>query len=91
MFCENRAVHEIMSKNMVEPEKTQTIWRLRVAYWISTPTRARTHTQKYVIFTAFHGIGGFVNAAVLYVKRGGAQTSHWAVNGYLILSSFTHR
>ena len=66
---ENRAVYEIMSKVMAEPERPQmTIWR-RVACWTSratraqayararepTPKRARahTHTQKYIILLAF--------------------------------------
>ena len=44
-FSENHAVSEIMSKNLVEPERTQTIWRLRVAYWISKPTRAWRHAR----------------------------------------------
>ena len=48
-----------MPKNMVAPERTQTIRRMRVAFWISkgtqeqahahtrmqSPTRARTHTE----------------------------------------------
>jgi hypothetical protein len=42
-FFENRAVYEIMSKNMVELERPQTIWRLRVAYWVSKDTRAQAH------------------------------------------------
>jgi hypothetical protein len=44
-FSKNRAVYEIVSTNMVEPERTQTIWRLRVAYWISKPTRAKEHAR----------------------------------------------
>ena len=32
-----------MSKNMVEPERTETIWLLHLAYWISKPTRAQAH------------------------------------------------
>jgi hypothetical protein len=58
-FSKNRSVYEIMSKNMEEPKRTQTIWRLRVAYWITKqskhtpvlvhphplPTRARAHTH----------------------------------------------
>ena len=40
-FSKNRAVYEIKSKNIVKPERTQTIWRLCVAYWISKPTRAQ--------------------------------------------------
>jgi hypothetical protein len=43
IFKKNRAVYEIMSKNVVEPERPQiTIWR-RVAYWVSKATRAQTH------------------------------------------------
>ena len=34
-----------MSKNMVEAERTQTIWRLGVAYWISKSTRVQTHAR----------------------------------------------
>ena len=45
LFSENRAVYEIMSKNMSEPERTQTIWRLRVAYWISKCTRSQVHAR----------------------------------------------
>ena len=53
-----------MPKNIVEEERAQTISRLRVAYWISKPTRAQAHaharappsphTQKYVLLIAFH-------------------------------------
>ena len=54
---------------MVEPERTQTIWHLRVACWIikqphtptlmHPPTHARAHMQKYVILIAFNGNNGF--------------------------------
>ena len=46
-FSENHAVYEIMSKNVVEPEATNdvTIWRIRVACWISEATR--THALAY--------------------------------------------
>jgi hypothetical protein len=41
---ENRAIYEIMSKNVMEPERPQmTTWR-RVACWISEATRAQVHT-----------------------------------------------
>jgi hypothetical protein len=38
-----------MSKNMVQPEGPQPIWRIRVACWISKATRAkaRAHTSTY--------------------------------------------
>ena len=38
---ENRVVYDIMSKNMVEPERTQKMLRPRVSYWISKPTHAQ--------------------------------------------------
>jgi hypothetical protein len=38
-FFENRAVCEIMWKNMVEPDRPQmTIWRMRIACWIPNAT-----------------------------------------------------
>jgi hypothetical protein len=60
---ENRAVYEIISRNMVEPERPQmTIWQ-HVSRWISKTTLAQAHTlalapirantQKYVILIAF--------------------------------------
>ena len=29
----------------MQPERTQTIWRPRLAYWISKPTRAQAHAR----------------------------------------------
>ena len=44
-FSDNRSANEIMSKNMVEPEKPyMTIWR-RVACWISKATRVQAHAR----------------------------------------------
>ena len=43
-FSQNRTVYEIMSKNVVEPERTQTIWRQRVIYIISEQAHACAHT-----------------------------------------------
>ena len=62
-FSENRAVYEIMSKNVAEPERPQmTVWR-RVAFYISKATHPQahdrahapttTHTQIYVLLIAF--------------------------------------
>ena len=43
-FFENRAVYEIMWKNIVERGRPQmTIWRMRIAYRI--PKGTNTHTQ----------------------------------------------
>jgi len=40
---ENRAVYEIMWKNMVEPDGSQmTIWRMYIACWITKA--AKTHS-----------------------------------------------
>jgi hypothetical protein len=32
-FSGNRAIHEILWKYMVEPERPQVTWRMRIAYW----------------------------------------------------------
>ena len=65
MFCkflpENRAIYEKISKNMMEPERPQTIWSMRFAWRIharkhtSAPMHphTHTHTDQYVIITAF--------------------------------------
>jgi len=48
---ENRAVYEIMRKNIVQLVRTQmTIWRMWIACWI--PKAKNTHSE-YAIFIAF--------------------------------------
>ena len=48
---ENRAVYELMWKNMVQPERPQMKkWRLRIACWIPKATHARSD---YAIRIAF--------------------------------------
>jgi hypothetical protein len=43
-FFENRAVYEIMWKNILGWDKSQmTIWRMRIACWL--PKTTNTHTQ----------------------------------------------
>jgi hypothetical protein len=50
-FFENRAVYEIMWRNIVDLGRPQmTIWRMRIACWI--PKATNTHSQ-YVILIAF--------------------------------------
>ena len=44
-FSNYRAVFDIMSKNMVEPERPQTISRMHVTCWISKATRAQTRPR----------------------------------------------
>ena len=82
-FFENLAVYEIISKNLVEPGRPQTIWRMRVACWMCKATRAQAHgrapththvlthacTHKYVRLAAFPGQQYFVNAPRYYVMR----------------------
>jgi len=49
-FFENRAVYDIMWKNVVERGRPQmTIWRMRIACWI--PVAINTHSE-YVILIA---------------------------------------
>jgi hypothetical protein len=50
-FFENRAVYERMWKNIVERGRPQTtIWRMRIACWITKATNIHSH---YVILIAF--------------------------------------
>jgi hypothetical protein len=45
-FSEDCALYEITSKNVVEPERPQmTIWRMRVACWISKATCAQARAS----------------------------------------------
>jgi hypothetical protein len=37
-FSENRAVYEIMWKNVVEADRQMTVWRMRIACWIPKAT-----------------------------------------------------
>ena len=54
VFSRKSCLNEIMLTNVVEPERPQkTIWRIRVACWISKATRAHTHTENYIIPIAF--------------------------------------
>ena len=46
----NRAVYEIMCKNLVELGRPQIIWRMRIACWV---TKATDTPSEYVIFIAF--------------------------------------
>jgi len=54
---ENRAIHEIMRKNIVEPDRPQmTIWRIRFASWILKDTN--THSE-YIVLFLFHTNNGY--------------------------------
>jgi len=51
LFKENRAVYEIMRKNIVQPDRPEvTVRRMRIACWILKATN--THSE-YAIFVAF--------------------------------------
>jgi hypothetical protein len=44
-FSENRAVYEIMGRNIVVPDRLQMIiWRMCVTGWIRQAANTRTHT-----------------------------------------------
>jgi len=44
-FPENRAVYEIMCKNIAELRRPQmTIWRMRISWWKTKATHTHTHT-----------------------------------------------
>jgi hypothetical protein len=59
-FFENRAVYEIIWKNMVHTGGSQmTIWRRRIACWI--PTATNPHSE-YVIRIAFRCKNGSTKA-----------------------------
>jgi len=57
IFFLNHAVYEIMWRNIVQPGRPDmTIWRMRIAYWISKDTHTHTHTHthsQHVILLAF--------------------------------------
>jgi hypothetical protein len=54
IFNENRAVYEIMWKNIVQPDRPQmTIWRMRIACWIpkATNTDSRVSNTNWISTT----------------------------------------
>jgi len=66
MFIENRAVYEIMWKNIAKPERPQTkIWRVRIACCISRATD--THSECVIQFV--HCNNGCMNVLQCYVIR----------------------
>ena len=52
-FFENRAIYEIMWKNMVQRGRPQvTIWRMCIAYWKTKATHIHTNCTTYCFSTA---------------------------------------
>ena len=67
LFPEDRAVYELMWKNVVEPDRPQmTIRRMRCACWI--PKATDTHSE-YVILGAFRRQQCLRGRAQCYVIR----------------------
>ena len=67
MFFENRAIYEIMWKNIVEPDRVHTtIWRMCIECRICEATH--THSD-YAIRIACHCNNGCTNAPQCYVIR----------------------
>jgi len=83
LFLKNRAVYEIMCKNMVEPDRPQmTIWRMCITCWIHKATDI--HSQ-YLL--PFHCNNGCTNTARCYVIRTLAVlfnniANSWSFYGY---------
>ena len=44
-FFENRADYDIMAENIVELERPQAIWRMRVSCLINKATHVKAHTR----------------------------------------------
>ena len=64
-FVENRAVYEIVWKNVVERGRRQvTVWRMRIAWWILKATNTRS---EYVILL-LHCTNGYTNAPLFNVS-----------------------
>jgi len=64
-FSENRAIYEIMWKNMVEPDRPEmTVWCMCIACWIHKPTNAHS---EYVILISFSLQHGCMNTSHGYV------------------------
>ena len=64
-FSKNPAFYEIMWKNTVQRGSPQmTIWRMRIACWITT---ARDANSEYVILNALSLPDGYANAPQYYV------------------------
>jgi hypothetical protein len=50
-FFENRAVCEIMWKNIIEPRRPQmTIWRMRISSKITKATYSKSECETFVVF-----------------------------------------
>jgi hypothetical protein len=65
-FSENRAVYEIMWKNIVEWGRVQmAIWRMRTACCIAKATNTHSHNMQYLLL--YHHNKGSVNAPQCYV------------------------
>jgi len=66
LFSENRAVYEIMWKNVQLARQQMTIWRTRIACCI--PVATNTHLA-YVILLLFHSSSSCTNSPHCYVMR----------------------
>ena len=71
-----------MSQHMVEPERTQTIWRLRVAYWISKPKRAQAYARARAPTPTHQNTDTHTNArtqAYSYLSPSRARTQKYVI------------
>jgi len=64
-FFENHAICEIMSTNIVEPDRPQmTKWRIRIACWLPKATNIYSDLEYLLLF---HYNSGCINARQCYV------------------------
>ena len=57
LSLENRAVYEIMRKNVVQPGRPQmTIWRMRIAWWIPKATNTNSECIILIAFPLQQGL-----------------------------------
>ena len=68
-----------MSRNMADPQRPQTIWRMRVPRWISTVTRAKAGASAHAT-TSTHSTHALIPAPQCYFLRTLPVLSlmHWA-------------
>jgi len=87
-FFEIRAVYEIIWKSFVDLGRPQiTIWRMRIACWITKATNKLRICNTYR-FELFHCNNDYANAPQCYIIRtlflfsvtlGGKYSNHWAL------------
>lgn len=77
VFQKNYAVYVEECGRTREDTNDSAIWCMRVAFWISTATRARAHTHREMRILLFYGNSGYVHAPRYYVIRIACLVNFW--------------